>query len=410
MSNTPRKKKLIAALLLLPLWLPVLLYTGFEWFIDPFPNSIWALRVLNTNYLVHVRADLTIDSEPLVMERIIRCYEPVDYAFLVRRFGGGGFVNKGNAGDNIVGISNSGRVFIISLPDICDSLLGRYIEGRGYVQFDPENADVPPLRLTKKELNIPALYEVFGGRAAPQVDWYAARDQLLAGYQGVKLVELLVEKAPMPESPWSFLKDWNGYEWFGTTTWIRPFRLGVTRKYHAGYLIPVPRVIWENLGHWPLALLEAWGPDFRKKMEEYVKVYQSFTEDTLTQGNEKHPEWALFQSFGLIGIFGPDSRLEINPSDIQYADFFRERGWIARSVIPCLYDVTSKSCDAIPERQGILRFTYQAGAQWGRKPDHVYNFEGESIVVPNSNILHWYRHRDGMVFVGETTDSYLGDN
>jgi len=28
-----------------------------------FPNSLWLLRIINTKYLVHVRADLTVDGD-----------------------------------------------------------------------------------------------------------------------------------------------------------------------------------------------------------------------------------------------------------------------------------------------------------------------------------------------------------
>jgi hypothetical protein len=52
----------------------LLLLVGVELFVDLFPRSIWGLRALSTEYLVHVRADLTIDGDPLVMDRTIRCF------------------------------------------------------------------------------------------------------------------------------------------------------------------------------------------------------------------------------------------------------------------------------------------------------------------------------------------------
>ncbi len=234
-SVTPLKKRSLKWLVyLFPLWLPVLLYIGFEWFIDPFPNSIWALRVLNTKYLVHVRADLTIDGEPLVMERTFRCFEPVDYHWFPGSFRRGNvFSSNGQAGDALSATTGKRRVFVINATDACSVLID--LTG----PYDPplpilENQ----LRLSKGELDVPIVHELIGGIYPTQVDTYLVREWLLQGYHGVQVNDVTVQKTGRFQ-----LIDWSGYDFFGPLNWAR---IDISREgfFDHKYAVVLPEDMW----------------------------------------------------------------------------------------------------------------------------------------------------------------------
>ncbi len=233
-----RTRSLKSPAFLLLLWLPLVLYTGFEWFIDPFPKSIWALRALNTKYLVHVRADLTIDGEPLVMERTFRCFEPVDYHWFPGSFEKGNvFSSNGQAGDALSGITSKGRVFVISVTDACSVLIdleGPYRQPRPIIEHQ--------LSLARDELDVPIVHELIGGDNLTQVDTYIVREWLLEGYHGVQVNDITVQKTAGP-----LFKDWDGYDWFGPLNWARVTG-GRDGHFSSKFAAILPEDTWSKVG------------------------------------------------------------------------------------------------------------------------------------------------------------------
>lgn len=238
--NPKRRSKTRLALLFLPIWLPLLACTAFEWFIDPFPNSIWLLRVLNTKYLVHVRADLTIDGEPLVMERTFRCFEPVDYHWFPGSFRKGNVLSSnGQAGDTMAATTSNGRLFVINATDACSVL----IDLKGPYRKPPPIIE-NPLKLSRGELDVPIVHELIGGIYPTQVDTYIVREWLLQGYHGVQVNDVTVQKVSRP-----FYKDWNGYDSFGPLNWAR---VNISREgfFDHKYAVVLPEYMWgRSTGH-----------------------------------------------------------------------------------------------------------------------------------------------------------------
>lgn len=204
---------------------PALLLAGIEVFVDPFPNSLWLLRILNTKYLVHVRADLTVDGEPLVMERTFRCYNPVDYDFLRKHFLQSDLHNDGQVGDSLTAESKTGRLLSIPLPDVCST-------------FDPSTNNPPVMRMTQGQLEIPLIDEIFGGNMATMIYRYMDRVTLIGeGYHGVRVNELTAQKL---ETRHQFI-DWENWEWYGHPRWSRPDRFNPALLYQASYSFSLTR-------------------------------------------------------------------------------------------------------------------------------------------------------------------------
>ncbi len=186
------------------LLVPVASYLIDEIFIDPFPKSLWHFRISHTEALIHVKADLTIDGEPLILERTIRCFDPVDYHYFpgaARR--GDVMSSNGQAGDTLAATTSKGRLFAINVPDACGAFklnLGK------------------KLILSRGDIETPVLFEIHGGKAATQIDAYIARDLLRTGYHGVQLNELIVARGKGP-----LKEDWTDYDWFGPPNWYRGY-------------------------------------------------------------------------------------------------------------------------------------------------------------------------------------------
>ncbi len=175
-----------------------------EFFIDPFPDSFWPLRILTTQYSAVVTANLTIDGEPLVLTRKIRCFGSIDYIFFLAPSRGGGLrIRSRQAGDTLAGTTSKGRLFAINVPDACGALNKN--GGNG-------------LFLSEGDIETPVVFEIHGGKTATQIDAYIARDLLRTGYHGVQLNELIVDYSDAFQ-----LIDWTGYDWFGPPNWYRGY-------------------------------------------------------------------------------------------------------------------------------------------------------------------------------------------
>lgn len=332
------------------LLVPLLLLGMVELFVDPFPRSIWALRVLTTKYLVHVRADLTIDGEPLVMDRTIRCFNPVDFFWYPGAPPRGDVrASNGQAGDTLAAVTSKGRLFAINVPDACGALGSRLdADGQGYTWTDPATNDVTPLYLSQNEIETPVLYEIHGGRHPEQIDAYIARDLLRQGYHGVKLDELVVEK-----TGGLLLKDWNGYEWFGRGNWHRRL-LGNSGLYQVVFLKSAPESRWQemetNLNR--LDYPQNWLAGFARTIDTFRKVESStvFTTEQITP----NPYLQYFQHSRLI-----DAGLLLRLAADQNQDAHYQ--WLAHEIIPCLPTGQRKSFTCLPEKKGTLAYTeYEA--------------------------------------------------
>ena len=197
-------------------------------------NSLWLMRILHTKNLVHVRADLTVDGEPLVMERTFRCYDPVDYKFM-RIFSFGKFNSKfywndGQVGDSVTGTTSKGRRFMIAIPDSC-KLNNQRIK-----------AGLDSLSLRNNDFMTPRVIELRGHQAENGIDVYMPRELLLQGFRGIKIEDIHI--GPSPLNPDKFYKDWEDIEWLGSIYWGRP-RPGMN-NFEAVFLL---KISYDDLTH-----------------------------------------------------------------------------------------------------------------------------------------------------------------
>jgi len=259
-------------------FLPILALTFVEWFIDPFPNSLWILRILNTDYLVHVRADLTVDGEPLVMERTIRCFDPVDYEFLNRWIGRRNYVPTGQAGDTITATTRGGRLFAINAADACFNMISKQNMVHGHYTFELyPNAK----KLSRDELSVPVVYEIMGWPIPKRIDAYVSRRLLREGYLGVKLDELTLEVS----GRFWMLKDWSAYDAFGLVKWFRRPDIDGTSYYDSSFLVKIPESEWIKLLE---KIYESThrSPQLYKKIEAQFLEYSSETESSMIEDKD----------------------------------------------------------------------------------------------------------------------------
>lgn len=405
-------KQMLLALTLLVTLVPATVLLVVEWFVDPYPNSIWALRILNTKYLVHVRADLTIDGEPLVMERTVRCFHHVDFGFL-NRWNKHTFVTDGQAGDTIAAATAKGRLFAITDLNVCHTLVDSFNAYKpGHDEAISNNA--APLRLSKRQIEIPRVYEIHGGYEATRVDSYFSRNLIQKGYHGVQLIELLIENQPLPPSPWNFAKDWNGYDWFGHNNWVRPFIVGKTRGYTAGYILRVPYDIWSTT---PIVPASQNPKYYEEDHKRYRAALSSYSEDGLILGEKekKEPKYLFgwtrtFISYGLNGIL-------LRRAEQVAGDLDLQQPWLKNNTIPCLgsrWD--GHICQAVPELAGVMIYTRTPPARPRMGNDteplfwYYYHFDGKELAVRYPLPALYYRASDRTAFVMDFVDTQLGSD
>jgi hypothetical protein len=302
--------------------LPVLAYTAFEFFIDPFPRSLWILRVLNTNYLVHVRADLTIDGEPLVMERTIRCFNHVDYYWFP---GGRQPAANGQAGDMLAAVTSKGRLFALEVLEACYNR-----------SMHPKWRAIPTegiAHLGKGEIRVPRVYEIIGGRAMKQIDEYTERDRLSQGYHGVQLNDIVYEVAPKV----TYLRDWTDYEWFGWSVWSRPYLgRGSMASYSNFSLVMAEEAVWDriiSLGYQHFSYLN----------EAQLKVYENDIKRFL---------------------YGETNRTISSPQEWPYNPFYpyfegnyeKDYAFSPKASFPCLFDKGAQEFICDRNKEGIRTY------------------------------------------------------
>ena len=355
---------------------PIILWGMFEAFIDPFPHSLWILRLLNTQYLVHVRVDLTVDGEALVMDRTIRCFKPVDFAFYPGTPARGDVrYSNGQAGDMLAITTSKGRFFAISAQDACHVLGGRpRNDGTGYFHFiDPAENEVTPLYLSKGELQTPVLLEVQGGRAATQVDAYIARTLLRQGYHGVQVHDVVVEKARG-----LLLKDWTSYEWFGRPYWGRPFNTRSNEGLYSafsGAIIPEDK--WSRVQEFMIE--EGAKPEnveFKETINRIFSEYTTATQDEslLPSGSFKHETpffnfnsiaWNVYNYGFSHSVLAPIPEKSVGGNGWGIRRRQEKVSWYLETVIPCL-PATSDKREVVcnPAMKGVMSFLpYGNGGQ-----------------------------------------------
>lgn len=237
-----------------------------ETFVDPYPNSIWALRILNTKYIVHARAELEIDGEPLVLERSIRCFNAVDYEYYPSSSPRGDVLSSnGSTADTLAGKTKSGRLFALHVTKACGVLRSK-MRNNDELFFKHQNLGdyeyLEPVYLSKGDIDVPVVFELFmDGKTLKQVDAYFSRKRLREGYHGVKLKELVVSRVPeviekrqrkgfqgvplnefelsRKDKPMMY-QDWAEYDWFGKPNWHRRAK-GNRGLYYSYYGFKVPK-------------------------------------------------------------------------------------------------------------------------------------------------------------------------
>jgi hypothetical protein len=360
---------------------------------DPFPNSLWILRVLTTKYLVHVRADLTVGGEKLVLERTIRCFTPKRDAFLVQ------------AGDNVAATTKTGRLFIINLKEACMAPLTTIHFGTQAMNMD-NIRESSPLYLSKEQLATPVVFEIHGGREAEQIDAYIARDALREGYHGVKLEELSLEAVASR----FMLKDWTAYEWFGGPSFARPYEQGESKMYLAGYLVQVPKERWTTLTH--LDAIARNGvethPEYRARLQGYVDSLLALEKDTVFQ--HEAPQYQLVSVYRTGGFILPFDSLIPARADIGERSARVSMAWALRSLIPCVFqkETSTYLCDYT--KDGVLIYKPWIGAAEiykGGQSFAIFDTGVGGITAINSSISFLYSIQEQKVFVTDIHDAYL---
>ena len=388
LQNLVRKKRWLWA------FLPLLALCAFELFVDPFPDSIWLLRVFNTKYLVHVRAELTVDGEALSVDRTIRCFHETGKPVPIYA-----------AGDNVAVVTSRGRLFIIPLLDVCHVPLTTIYAGT-FESAAEHIENARPLRLSEGKLATPVVFEVHGGRQADQIDAYIARDRLLEGYHGVQLREILVEVIPGR----LLLKDWNNYEWFGGPSFARPYKHGESQAYIAGYLVQVPKERWTTLTH--LNYEDASGlsssTEYRARLQGYVNELLSLNEDKVFQLRD--PEYGLFSVYTSGGFILPFDSLDLQRADVSPRSARVAMNWALNIIIPCVYSTNPVGYVCDSSKEGVLEYKpwigpsaiYENGTS-----SSVFIYNNIPITATQTSIAFLYRHDDMSVFVTAQTDAYL---
>jgi hypothetical protein len=381
------------------LLLPFLIYGLFEFAVDPFPNSLWVTRFFADQYFIHVQAELVVDGESLRTDRMIRCFQPMA--------GDRKRVPTIQAGDNVAFTTKSGRLFILPLLDVCQAPL-ETINATTYTAARQHIEQARPLRLSQNQLATPVVFEVHGGRRdTNQIDAYIARDRLLEGYHGVQLKEILLEYAPITE----LYQDWNGYEWFGSPSFARPYTHGRSRVYLAGYLVQVPKERWTtltNLGYEDQAAVAS-SEEYRRRLEGYASDILALKEDRVFWIRD--PQYGLFSSYQAAGFINPFDSLDTQRADIGPRSARVAMNWALNSIIPCISIGELATYECAPEMEGVLiyrPYQHRQRVEENGKRFVVFRLGDREIKAdPSTSIAFFYSHQNHLAFVSAQTDGYL---
>jgi len=382
-------------------------YVAFEKWVDPFPNSSLLERVFNTKYIAHVQAEIVVGDEHITVDRNIRCLDLKGKPALPFR-PHAKFPNNGQVGDNLVFTNREGRLFIISVPGVCAALVMRYIANKGYDKLDPDSDQITPLRLSRDEINTPMLFEIHGGYQATQIDAYVSSRLLRAGYHGIRLLELTIEKAPSATTL-SFVKDWNGYEWFGEPNWIRPWSFGKTRAYSAGYIVPIKPDVWSVLGHlgysgkYSISVSQ----EYKMEMLSRVERIQKSQRDLFMYDSQS--ELPLFSSFIVSGFINLHASLQRDMLKRRLPDIHPEFSWAMDDLIPCPIDEELSQMVCRPEFYGIVQYKRMNFRHRTSKDDPYITYKLRDVLIspPKIALAGYYEHKSKMVYIANETQTYL---
>jgi len=337
--------KHIGAIVLL---FPIIIWVAFEALIDPFPNSLWLVRLLSTNYLVSVSADLEVDGEKLKLERTFRCFKPYDYKWLASAETQRDWPTNGQAGDIIAVETSKGRLFAISVPMACGIL------SDGTTPFAPV-ANPNELVLSRNEIRTPVIFEVHGGKNVERIDAYISRDKLREGYHGLKLIEFKLTR-----SSGVLWNDSNGYDWVGLASWIRPQGADAT-FYMAGFLMAVPENRWDEVDQGKICVgCKEPTVGWSKAYSNFINQYRSAQENVVIQttANSPNPFERLLAKFLYRYPRSTPASYDLNfPGEKRVYDNYQITQWVEDYIVPCLGDEYGSQFECMPELSGVLIYS-----------------------------------------------------
>lgn len=376
---------------------PIILWGMFEVFIDPFPNSLWLVRFLSTQYLVTVRADLEVEGEALKLERTFRCFRPYDYKWLASESTARDWPTNGQAGDIIAAETSKGRLFAISIPMACG------IMSDWTVPFGPV-ANPNELVLSRDEIRTPVVFEVHGGNKVERIDAYISRNKLREGYHGVKLKDFKLSR-----EPGLLWDDSNGYDWVGPANWTRPQIRDLTH-YMAGFLMAVPESRWDETDHAAEFLSSAkYLAEMPKSYSEFIDQYRSSPHNTVIQTNRAAPN--PFNN--LMGKFlyqyprNTPAFYELDfPREEMIYDSYKLTQWAEDYIIPCTGDEYGTQFNCFPNLAGVLIYSQlKLSRPRGLSDDAIFQI-GEMSFNAEQRHAHLIDRNNGIVYTSQTTMSY----
>lgn len=333
------------------LWLllPLLPLIVIEFFVDPIYNSIWLLRVMNTQYLVHARAELTVEGEPLVMERTFRCYKPLDYTFLQTIKGERFIFNDGQVGNTVHARTSTGRLFALVLPDVCEVMRWKRL-GTDMIGAKPESEPMPEYSLRRNEINVPRVFEIHEGMPPKRIDVYIPEDKLLEGFRGIKIVDITLNASTVGKN--LFLKDWQDLEWFGSFYAGRPYINSF--HYYAPAVFRLRKDEWASFQQLMPDIVSTFqnNMEYKARLESYVREILSQTQDTIY-----YPIGDTYHMFSRVDYF-PEifMNLRKNAYHVPSAEGLAHKHWEQNAIIPC--DITGIDMHLIckEEDAGVMHF------------------------------------------------------
>lgn len=391
-----------------------------ETFVDPYPNSIWALRILNTKYIVHARAELEIDGEPLVLERSIRCFNAVDYDYYPSSSPRGDVLSSnGSTADTLAGKTKSGRLFALHVADAC-SVLRSKMRNNGELFFMHQNLGdyqyLEPVYLSKGDIDVPVVYELFGDRKSlKRVDVYLSKKRIREGYHGVKLKELVVSRVPeviekrqhkgfqgvplnefelsRKDKPMMY-QDWGEYDWFGRPNWYRRASNSSTRMLSSYYGFKV------SSDHFDLI-----SDDFKKQVRDQeqanrlIEEYSGQADKTLSEYNPFYTYHSYIR--GILGYAFLRGELTVPNHERQVR--VNRVYWLVEEYFPCLIESkymqkVTFACD--PEKTGVLSFLSYSENNFInlRNEDVIFSFNGQNFYNAPKTFLFHYRAAEKAVY------------
>lgn len=376
----------IIAIVLMVAMSPFIITSAPSWMRKYYPDNAYVKKhYTETLYFVHIRAELTIDTEALVLDRNFRCFR------FAPRTG-----NVFPSGDSLFGATSKGRSFAILIPSICETLVSRFVGGAdykgdgGYDRLDIGKDEITPLRMSKQDIQTPVVFEVHGGRRKPtQVDAYISATRLRQGYHGVQLNELLIEQANIKPEAWDYKAERQETDWFGVPTWFRPQPKNVSSYYLSGFIVAMPESDWRD----PIKLAPPRERERRiqqggqKYADEFVSMLRNAKSDLYFTKNQNFS--GTIGYFDHVGFTQTVYSLRNASPNHQIGNGRFEYAWARDRIIPCRFEGKGNYICS-PEMDGVLQYkpvgpladVYQFDAQIGdgnffyKMPGFTFNVVG----------------------------------